>query len=244
MANWKARIGYLSPSVFEVPSDWTRILPAGFSLVTTGLNVRAHTTAEFEKAINDLEAALSVFVAEEVDVILLAGITLATQRGYRAEGEIIESLSEKLKRPVTSAMRANAEALKYMKAKKILIATAYLEKINQALKRYFEDAGFQVLAIRGLDVSKPLDQAKLPDDASYQVARGLADDFPYADAVLIHGRWSSLGCVERLEREISRPVVSSVAAALWHMLELLKIDLNLEGCGRILRGDVVTARPS
>jgi hypothetical protein len=85
MANWKARIGYLSPSVFEAPSDWTRILPYGFSLVTTGLNVRAHTTEEFEKAINDLEAALSVFVAEEVDVILLAGITLATQRGYRAE---------------------------------------------------------------------------------------------------------------------------------------------------------------
>jgi maleate cis-trans isomerase len=235
MANWKARIGYLSPSVFEAPSDWTRILPYGFSLVTTGLNVRAHTTEEFEKAINDLEAALSVFVAEEVDVILLAGITLATQRGYRAEEEIIKSLTQTLKRPVTSAMSANAEALKHLKAKKVVIATAYLEKINQAVKRYFEDAGFEVLGIRGLDVSKPVDQAKLPDDASYKVARGLAEDFPDADAVLIHGRWSSLGHVERLEREISRPVVSSVAAALWRMAKLLKIDLKLEGYGRILK---------
>jgi len=27
MSGWKARIGYLSPSVFETPSDWDLILP-------------------------------------------------------------------------------------------------------------------------------------------------------------------------------------------------------------------------
>ena len=29
MSGWKARIGYLSPSVFETPSDWDLILPIG-----------------------------------------------------------------------------------------------------------------------------------------------------------------------------------------------------------------------
>src|SRR5262249_52430043 len=33
MSGWKARIGYLSPSVFETPSDWDYILPNGFTIV-------------------------------------------------------------------------------------------------------------------------------------------------------------------------------------------------------------------
>jgi maleate isomerase len=234
MSNWKARIGYLSPSVFEIPSDWTRILPPGFSLVTTGLNVRAHTPEEFDRAISELESALSVFVAEEVDIVLLAGITLATQRGYQAEREILAALTERLKRPVFSVMSANVAALRQMRAHRIVVATAYLERINRSLQRYFEDAGFEVLGMKGLEVSKPVDQAKLSEDASYRVARALFQEHPNVDGVLIHGRWSSLGYVEKLEQEIGCPVVSSVAASLWRVIKTLRIDLKVEGYGRIL----------
>ncbi|HWP60124.1 MAG TPA: hypothetical protein VNL14_19680 [Candidatus Acidoferrales bacterium] len=235
MANRTVRIGYLSPSVFEVPSDWTRILPPGFSIVTTGLNVRAHTAAEFERAVAELEAALSVFVAEEADIILVAGITLATQRGYRAESELLARLTERLNRPVFSVMSANAAALKHLGAKRIVVATAYLASINQSLQRYFEDAGFSVARIAGLGVSKPVEQAKLPEDASYRLARALALAEPDFDAVLIHGRWRSLDQVEKLEREINRPVVSSVAASLWWIIQRLQIERKISGCGRILR---------
>ena len=77
MPGWKARIGILSPSVFDVPSDWNLILPQDFTLVATGLNVQAHTPKEFDKAIGALESTLTVFIAEEVDAILIGGITLA-----------------------------------------------------------------------------------------------------------------------------------------------------------------------
>jgi maleate cis-trans isomerase len=235
MSNWKARIGHLSPSVFEIPSDWSVILPPGFTLVSTGLNVRAHTPQEFDRAIESLESSLSVFVAEEVDCILLAGITVAVQRGYRAEEELAARLTERFGLPVTTSLSANAEALKQVGAKKIVVATAYLERINQALKRYFEDAGFEVLGIRGLGVSDPVGQAKLPAEASYEVAHGVFGEHSEADAILVHGRWHSLAHVEKLEGETGRPVVSSVAASLWWVLKSLKIKLPLEGFGRILR---------
>jgi len=234
MAKWRARIGYLSPSVFEIPSDWSRILPPEFSLVTTGLNVRAHTTEEFDRAIRDLESALSVFVAEEVDIILLAGITLATQRGFAGERNVLDSLSQRLQLPIFSVMSANVAALRHLHARKIVIATAYLEQINQSLQRYFSDAGFHVLGMKGLDVATPVAQAKLPENASYNVARALFGEHQDADAVLIHGRWGSLNHVEQLEREIGRPVVSSVAASLWWILTALGIDLRVQSCGRIL----------
>src|SRR6266487_4209793 len=69
MSGWKARIGYLSPSVFETPSDWDLILPKGFTIVASGLNVQSHTTEEFNKAIDALEAGLGIFVAEECGAI-------------------------------------------------------------------------------------------------------------------------------------------------------------------------------
>jgi maleate isomerase len=235
MSGWKARIGYLSPSVFETPSDWDLILPKGFTIVASGLNVQAHTTEEFNKAISALEAGLGIFNAEECDVILLGGITLGTQRGYRAEQEIVAALSQRTGLPISTGMNASVEALKHVKANTVVIATAYMEKINQAVKRYYEEAGFQVLSIAGLEVKTPVDQVKLPDYASYKVAKGLFQRYPTVDAILIQGRWRSVAWVEELERDSDRLVVSSTAASLWWVLRTLRMRIPIEGYGRLLR---------
>lgn len=234
MSGWKARIGYLSPSVYETPSDWDLILPKGFTIVASGLNVQAHTPEQFNKAIDALEAGLGIFKAEECDAILLAGITLGTQRGYHAEQEIVGRLSERIALPVTTVMNASVEALQSLKVKSIVIATAYMEKINQAVKRYYEDAGFQVMGIKGLEVTKPVDQVKLPDYASYKVARDLTRQNPDIDSILIQGRWRALPWVQELERDTQRPVVSSTAASMWWVLRTLGMDVPIEGYGRLL----------
>jgi maleate isomerase/arylmalonate decarboxylase len=235
MSGWKARIGYLSPSVFETPSDWDLILPQGFAIVASGLSVQAHTTEEFNKAIEALEAGLQVFTAEECDAIVLGGITLGTQRGYGAEQEIVGGLSRRLGLPISTGMNATVEALRHLGAKTIVIATAYMKNINQAVKRYYGDAGFQILAIHGLEVSKPVEQVKLPDYASYKVARDLYRQNPSVDAIVIQGRWRSVAYVEELERDSERPVVSTTAASLWWVLRKLGMKAPLQGYGALLR---------
>lgn len=235
MSGWKARIGYLSPSVFETPSDWDHILPKGFTIVASGLNVQAHTTEEFNKAIEALEKGLGIFTAEECDAILLGGITLGTQRGYAAEQEVVARLSERVGLPISTGMNASVEALKHLKAKNIVIATAYMKTINEAVKRYYEDAGFQVSGIQGLEVTKPVEQVKLPDYASYRVGRNLFQQNPTADAILIQGRWRSVACVAELEGDTGRPVISSTAASLWWVLQKLAMKIPIEGCGQLLR---------
>ena len=235
MSGWKARIGYLSPSVFETPSDWDLILPEGFTIVASGLNVQAHTTEEFNKAIDALEAGLGIFKAEECDTILLGGITLGTLRGYQAEQEVVAKLSQRLGLPISTGMSASAEALKHLRAKTVVIATAYKATINEAVKRYYESAGLQVLGIQGLEVSKPVDQAKLPDYASYRVARHVYRQHPKVDSILIQGRWRSVACVEELERDADRTVVSSTAASLWWVLQQLGMKIPIEGYGQLLR---------
>ena len=232
---WKARLGYLSPSVFEFPSDWSLILPPGVSLVATGLNVQSHTAEEFDRAIGTLESALSVFFAEEVDALLLGGITIATRRGYKEEKEIVSALTQRLGIPTNSALGANADALKHLGAHRIVVATAYREEINQKLERYLGEAGFEVSGISGLNVARPVDQVKLPEDASYKSASGIFRRHPDADAILIHGRWRSVAHVDRLERETGRPVVASTAASLWWALKTLELKIPIQGYGQLLR---------
>ena len=129
MSGWKARIGYLSPSVFETPSDWDLILPRGFTIVSSGLNVQSHTEAEFDKAIDALSAGLGIFAAEECDVVLMGGITLGTQRGYAVEQQVIAGLSRQVGLPVSTAMSATVQAMKHLKIASTVIATA-IKKVS------------------------------------------------------------------------------------------------------------------
>lgn len=236
MSGWKARIGYLSPSVFETPSDWDLILPKGFTIVASGLNVQAHTEAEFNKAIDALGAGLGIFAAEECDAILMGGITLGTQRGYAAEQEVVAKLSKQVGLPVSTAMSATVEGLKHLNIRSTIIATAYKETINQAVKKYYEDGGVKVLAIKGLEVAKPVDQVKLPDYASYRVARELFHRHPDVDSLIIQGRWRSVAYVQELEDDTGKPVVSSTAASLWWVMQALGMKAPIEGYGKLLRG--------
>ena len=178
---------------------------------------------------------MGIFTAEECDAIVLGGITLGTQRGYAAEQEVVAKLSEHVGLPISTGMNASVEALRYLKAKSIVIATAYMKKINQAVKRYYEDAGFQVLGIAGLEVQKPVDQVKLPDYASYKVAKALFQQNPSVDAILIQGRWRSVACVEELERDSGRTAVSSTAASLWWVLQKLAMRIPIQEYGQLLR---------
>jgi len=234
MSGWKARIGYLSPSVFETPSDWDLILPKGFTIVSSGLNVAAHTDSEFNKAIDALEAGLGVFKAEECDVILMGGITVGTQRGYAAEQDLVARLSQLLGLPVSTAMGATVQALKHLHVKTTVVATAYKESINQAVKKYYTDGGIQVLAIKGLEVARPVDQAKLPEYSSYKVGRELFRQHAGVESLLLQGRWRTVAYVEELENDTGRPVISSTAASLWWVLKTLGMNVPIKGYGRLL----------
>lgn len=86
------------------------------------------------------------------------------------EQEVVAELSRQAGLPVSTAMSATVQAMKHLKIRSTVVATAYKESINQPVKQYHEDGGVEVLAIKGLEVSKPVDQVKLPDYASYKVA--------------------------------------------------------------------------
>ena len=104
------------------------------------------------------------------------------------------------------------------------------------VKKYYEDGGLEVLAIKGLEVSKPVDQVKLPNYASYKLTRELYAQHITTDSLLIQGRWRSVAYIQELEDHTQKPAVSSTAASLWWVMHVLGIKVPIPGFNKLLRG--------
>ena len=88
--------------------------------------------------------------------------------------------------------------------------------------------------MKGLDVSKPVDQVKLPDYSSYKVARELYRAHPEVESLLLQGRWRTVAYVHELENDTGRPMVSSTAASLGWVMKTLGMKIPIKGYGRLL----------
>ena len=93
-----------------------------------------------------------------------------------------------------------------------------------------------MLAIRGLEVSKLVEQVKLPGYASYKVARELYRQHSKTDSLLIQERWRSVAYIQELEDDTQKPAVSSTAASLWWVMHVLGIAVPIPRFGKLLRG--------
>jgi len=59
-----------------------------------------------------------------------------THRGYAAEQQAVAELSRQVGLPVSTAMSATVQAMKHLEIRSTVIATAYKETINQAVRKY------------------------------------------------------------------------------------------------------------
>ena len=100
--------------------------------------------------------------------------------------------------------------------------------------RYFEDAGFVVRGMEGLDV--PFE--KVQELAGEQVYAHIKRTFlrhKGADAIYLLGSgWRTLEIVETLERDLGTPVVHPVTARVWEIQKRLHVREPRSGYGHLL----------
>src|SRR5437879_3578600 len=72
------------------------------------------------------------------------------------------------------------------------------------------------------------------EERAYELARQA--DAKDADAVLLSGTGlPTIGVLDRLERDLGKPVISSIQACLWQALRVAGRRPVIEGFGRLLR---------
>jgi maleate isomerase len=133
----------------------------------------------------------------------------------------------------TSLVTGVIRALRAVNAKRIVIATPYLDEINEREAIYLEKAGFDVLAISGLNLEKDSDMVRVAPD--YIAEFALSMDRPDADAIFVScGALRTLDVVGKIEQQAGKPVIASNQAMIWDTLRLAGIADRINGYGRLL----------
>jgi maleate isomerase len=181
--------------------------------------------------LDSLPGAGSALAAVKPDVVALSHTAVSYLTGFAQEPALLERLSRACGSQSFTAAQAILTALAHLRARRIALATPYPSSISLAGRAYWQAAGLDVIAHRMLeDVTNIYEET---EDRAYVLGRDA--DSERAEAVLISGTGlPTAGIVERLERDLGKPVVTSQAATLWYALRVLGLKEPVRGYGRLL----------
>jgi len=132
----------------------------------------------------------------------------------------------------TTVMTGVIRALRALGARKIVVATPYLDEVNDYVLRFLRERGFEVLEIQGLNIRENTAIDRVEPEFMREYARAL--DRPDADALFVCcGALRTLDIVGTLEADVGKPAVVSNQAQMWDCLRLAGIEDKLPGHGRL-----------
>ena len=176
-------------------------------------------------------AAVRALADVKPGVVVLAHTAVSYLTGFAGESALLDRLAGLPRAQPLTAARAILEALRHLGVRRLSLATPYPEPIAAAGRQYWQAAGFEVVAHQRLPgVANIYDES---ETRAYDLGR--AADVAGADAILISGTGlPTAGIVERLERDLGKPVVTSQTATLWRALAMLGAGEPVRGYGRLL----------
>ncbi len=236
MYGWRGRVGIVNPSRGDVLMyEYYKAAPEGVIVVPAALNVRQLTPDQLDRVLDGYQSAVEDMAYEEVDVIVLGGSPPVTLKGYGFEERMLARAQAVTSAQVVAMVRCEVEALQAVGARRIAVGAPYTPLLTEKFAAYFTEAGFEVVATRCLGIERNVDIAKLPERASYRLARELFREAPDVDAVhLTCPRWPTLVNLALLEQDLGVPVTSSSQSVIYGTLRRLGIRDRVVGFGSLL----------
>jgi len=233
--SWRGVVGVVKPT--HRPGsleEFIRLMPEGVGVVPVYLNFQRGTEDEFIEALNAAHEKVAELAKEGVDLIHPEGAPVFMVHGFKGEEKIIKEWEAEFKIPIVTAGQTQVEALRALGLKKIVGVTYSSGSINDMFKRYFQEAGFDVLAMDGMKVDFA-DVGRLASTEIYAHTRQVFLKNPGADGIYMLGTgWRCLDIVHLLEEDLQVPVVHAVPARVWAVQKRLHIRQKVKGFGKLL----------
>lgn len=228
------RIGSLLPSSNSVQeADFCRVLPEHITLHVARMQL-THVEADSTlRIVREIETESRKLADVDVEVIIFAATAPSSRNGIGYDRELVRRIEAAGGKPATTASTALLEALRTLSAKAIVLGAPWSDAINRTTAAFIEANGFAVRAQEALGLVRNLDIGLLDPQTAYDVGRRI--DRPDADAVVLAcGNWSSIAVIDRLERDLGKPVLTTNQVSLWHALKIIGAE-PLPGLGVLLR---------
>lgn len=236
MYGWRARIGSITATPTEhFTYEFYKLAPPGVVCVPTCVSVDKVNPEELAKQRDELLRVARSLVMAEVDYIIVGGAPMIFMAGLGEDKRLLDEIRKITPIPATTDITCTMDAFERLGVKKIAIATPLRDEVNQRLKAYLEHEGYQVLAIKNLEILRNVDISRVPQEASYKLAREAHLAAPEAEAIYLPcAVWPSLENIDAMEHDFGVPVFTNFATKYWAAMSTLKIPQTIKGYGRLL----------
>jgi maleate isomerase len=229
------RIGLMVPSSnTTVEPEFYRALPRGVTLHTARLYLTTIAPESIRRMVEDMETQAKLLASADADVIVLGATAPSFLNGLGYDKELIAKIEAATGKKATTTSTALVEAIAHLGAKRVVLGSAYDEKVNGIAKAFLEASGIEVVGVKGLALVDNLVVGRLSVDTAYDLA--LEVDHPGADAIVLScTNWQTMDALERIEQETGKPVISTTQASIWGALRAVGYTEPVPGYGKLLR---------
>ena len=171
---------------------------------------------------------------EKIDCVVYGCTSGTIAAGY-------DSIEKKIKiaKPdakVTTPSTASIKALKKLNLNKIAIFTPYPKKLNDEVLDFFKQENFEITSNSYFDIASDTDIGKVDSEYLFDVLSKM--DLKGADALFIScTALPALSIIDKLEKKIGKPVLSSNQALIWDTLEKIGKNSSINGFGKLFSGN-------
>jgi arylmalonate decarboxylase len=228
-------LGLVMPVDPPVPAEAAAMYPTGVLFQAAGLALKTMTPPGYDEVLERIVPAAQALSLQGAQAIVLMGTSLSFYKGAAFNRALTQRLSTASGCPAMTMSTAVVDGLISVGGKRLAVATAYDDEVNDRLRTFLQEEGFEVLAIRGLGVEKVDDIHNVTRDGLLRFSVEVFESALRPDALLIScGGLRTLDLLEPLERRCRVPVVSSLPHALRAGVRLLGHSGRVPGHGRLL----------
>jgi arylmalonate decarboxylase len=221
------------PANYPVPPEAQLLYPKGVKFLAEGLAFHGMTIDSYDEAVPRIVPAALKLKERGATAISIMGTSLTFYKGAAFNQELIDRVHRATGLPTTSMSSGIVDGLKVAGARRVAVATAYTDVVNATLERFLTESGFEVPAIKGLNLIRATNA--VTQEQLFDFSAGVFAATPRADTLLIScGGLKTIDLLVPLEAQCKVPVVSSTPHALMNAVRLVGVSPRAKGYGSVL----------
>ena len=223
------------PAGRGIPEEGLAMYPTSVKFLAEGLGLKTMTPDGYDAVLERIVPTAQKLAKDGAKAIVLMGTSLSFYKGTAFNQKLSDTIHQATGLPATTMSTAVIEGLRAVGAKRVAVATAYNEEVNDRLLAFLKESGFAVEIVRGLGIEKVEDINSVTQPALIEFCADVRKQAANADAMLVScGGLRTLEIIQPVEQRTKIPVVSSTPHALRAGARLLGLDGRAPGFGTLL----------